>query len=80
MNKITLQLVFTLFCIPAVAQIHPSTTTDLVMPGGQYTNDLNTGAAISECSSCAQSVVHAYTWDDDSPGFAFQGPFWHSFH
>jgi len=74
MNKITLQLVFTLFCIPAVAQIHPSTTTDLVMPGGPYMNVLNTGAAISECSSCSQSVVHAYTWDGDSPGFAVYEP------
>jgi len=74
MNKITLQLVFTLFCIPAVAQINPSTTTDLIMPGGPYTNIENTGAAISDLNGIPPYAIHAYTWDGDNPGIAVYEP------
>jgi hypothetical protein len=44
------------------------------MPGGAYSNVQNTGAGISQCSFCAQSVVHAYTWDGDNPSIAVYEP------
>jgi hypothetical protein len=54
--------------------INPATTVDLIMPGGAYRNVQNTGAGISQCSFCAQSVVHAYTWDGDNPSIAVYEP------
>lgn len=73
MNKITLQLVFTLFCIPAVAQINPSTTTDLIMPGGPYTNIENTGAAISDLNGIPPYAIHAvYKFDDYNHLISFE--------
>jgi hypothetical protein len=54
--------------------INPASTIDLIMPGGAYRNVQNTGAGISQCSFCAQSVVHAYTWDGDNPSIAVYEP------
>jgi hypothetical protein len=54
--------------------INPASTIDLVMPGGSYRNVANTGAGISQCSFCAQNVVHAYTWDGDNPSIAVYEP------
>ena len=54
--------------------INPASTVDLLMPGGAYLNVQNTGAGISQCSFCAQSVVHAYTWDGDNPSIAVYEP------
>ena len=54
--------------------INPASTVDLLMPGGAYSNVQNTGAGISQCSFCAQSVVHAYTWDGDNPSIAVYEP------
>jgi len=54
--------------------INPASTIDLIMPGGSYRNVANTGAGISQCSFCAQSVVHAYTWDGDNPSIAIYEP------
>jgi len=60
--------------LPVSGQIYPAKTNDFILPGGPYANVENTGAAISECSGCAQGVAHAYTWDGDSPGIAVYEP------
>ncbi len=60
--------------LPVSAQINPAKTIDFILPGGPYSNVENTGAAITECSSCAQGVAHAYTWDGDNPGIAVYEP------
>jgi len=60
--------------LPVAAQIYPAKTIDLVIPGGPYSDVQNTGAAITECSGCAQGVAHAYTWDGNNPGIAVYEP------
>ena len=72
-KKIYTILMFTGYLAHA-QPINPASTIDLVMPGGSYRNVANTGAGISQCSFCAQSVVHAYTWDGDNPSIAIYEP------
>ena len=72
-KKIYTILMFTGYLAHA-QPINPASTIDFIMPGGSYRNVANTGAGISQCSFCAQSVVHAYSWDGDNPSIAIYEP------
>ncbi len=74
LKKLTVLIALMAGVLPVSAQIYPAKTNDFILPGGPYANVENTGAAISECSGCAQGVAHAYTWDGDSPGIAVYEP------
>jgi hypothetical protein len=74
LKKLTVLIALMGAALPVSAQINPAKTIDFILPGGPYSNVENTGAAITECSSCAQGVAHAYTWDGDNPGIAVYEP------